>query len=191
MKTKARPAARKMTMAKPARVPVRPGSETKRPKGKTGRAATEPQIESLLERVSDGFVAFDAQLNYTYVNARGGELLGRKPAELIGKNYWTEYPEAKGTPFANAYLRGLETQEPLVLEDYYAPFDRWFENRVYPSKDGLSIFFTDITERKRAEEMLRESEEKYRALNSAAKRREEERILFDRIGKVIANELDL
>ncbi len=119
------------------------------------------KIENILERISDGVVAFDAQMNYTYVNARGGELLGRKPEDLIGKNYWQEYPEAKGTPFANAYVRALETQTPITLEDYYEPFDRWFENRIYPSPDGLSIFFTEITERKRAEEARRESEEKF------------------------------
>ncbi len=127
------------------------------------RAVSKPasiQIGNLLERVSDGIVAFDAQLNYTYVNQKGGELLGRKPKDLIGKNYWVEYPEAKDTPFAKAYVRALETQEPIVLEDYYAPFDRWFENRVYPSKNGLTVFFTEITERKKAEQFVRESQER-------------------------------
>ncbi|HLE90084.1 MAG TPA: PAS domain-containing protein, partial [Anaerolineales bacterium] len=123
---------------------------------KTGPSQTKKKgahsAADILERISDGFVAFDADMNYTYVNKRGGEMLGRKPEELIGKNYWKEYPEAKGTPFANAYVRALETQTPILFEDYYAPFERWFENRIYPSKDGLAIFFTEITERKRAEE---------------------------------------
>src|SRR5512138_1078055 len=105
----------------------------------------------LIDRISDGFVAFDAQMNYTYVNRRGGELLGRKPEDLIGKNYWDEYPEARGTPFADAYLRALETQTAITIEAYYAPWDRWFENRIYPSDDGISILFTEITERKKGE----------------------------------------
>ncbi len=113
------------------------------------------EIVNILERISDGFVAFDAQMNYTYVNRSAGELLGRKPEDLIGKNYWEEYPEAKDTPFANAYVNAFETQTPITLEDYYAPWKRWFENRIYPSPDGLSIFFHDITERKNAEEQLR------------------------------------
>lgn len=114
----------------------------------------------LLERVNDGIVAFDAEMNYIYVNPRGAELLGRKPGDLIGKNYWAEFPEAKGTPFAEAYLRALETQKPIVFEDYYPPWDRWFENRIYPSKDGLTIFFTEITERKGTELKLRKSQER-------------------------------
>jgi PAS domain S-box-containing protein len=122
--------------------------------------AARQQIANLLESISDGFVAFDAQMNYTYVNARGGELLGRKSADLIGRNYWKEYPEAKGTPFADAYVRALETQTPIQFENYYAPWGRWFENRIYPSKGGLAIFFTEITERKRMEQALRENEER-------------------------------
>jgi|SRR5688572_9028469 len=137
------------------------------------RAALEKttylSMAGILERISDGFVAFDHDMNYTYVNKRAGELLGRHPKDLIGKNCWEEYPEAKGTPFADAYERALETQTPIIFEDYYAPWDRWFENRIYPSKDGLAIFFQDITEHKRTGAILRESEQRYRALFDAAR----------------------
>ena len=135
---------------------------SKRPK-KNNKESHIPDYESIahiIERISDGFVAFDAQMNYTYVNERSGQLLGRKPEDLIGRNYWKEFPEAKGTPFAEAYVRALETQTAIQFENYYAPWDRWFENRIYPSNDGLAIFFTEITERKRAEIQRRASEER-------------------------------
>ena len=137
--------------------------QTVRRSKKNDKEAHIPDHESIaniLERISDGFVAFDAQMNYTYVNERSGQLLGRKPEDLIGRNYWEEFPEAKDTPFADAYVRALETQTPIQFENYYAPWDRWFENRIYPSNNGLAIFFTEITERKRAEIQLRASEER-------------------------------
>ena len=115
---------------------------------------TQENIASVLERISDGFVAFDMELNYTYVNERGGQLLGRKPKDLIGKNYWKEYPEAAGTPFANAYQRALKTQVSIRFEDYYEPWGRWYENRIHSSKDGLSIFFSDISERREHENKI-------------------------------------
>jgi PAS domain S-box-containing protein len=124
------------------------------PAGKQNKLDTR-NIVDILERISDGFVAFDAELNYTYVNRRGGEFLGRKPEDLIGRNYWQEYPEAAGTPFANAYVRALETQTVIELEDYYEPWGRWFENRIHPSEYGLSIFFSDITKRKQSEDKIR------------------------------------
>ena len=112
------------------------------------------QFANIIEKINEGFVALDAQMNYTYINQRGGELLKRNPEDLIGKNYWDEYPEDKNTSFGQAYLRALETQTPIELEGYYAARDRWFENRIYPFDDGLSIFFNDVTERKLAEEQL-------------------------------------
>lgn len=147
----------KTQKAQAMRQPAAPKPVEKKTVRKNKRIA-QPQIENILERVSDGFVAFDAEMNYTYVNERGGEMLGRAPEDLIGKNYWVEYPEAKGSVFANAYARALKEQTALEIEDYYQPFDRWFENRIYPSKDGLSIFFHDITDRKKAELALREQE---------------------------------
>ncbi|MBT3313395.1 MAG: PAS domain S-box protein [Anaerolineae bacterium] len=131
-------------------------AKSKRTKMKSTRPSVSLQIMDTIEHISDGVVIFDAQMNYTYVNERGGEMLGRKPTDLIGKNYWDEYPKAKGTSFANAYMRALEIQSFIKLEDYYEPFDRWFENRIYPSKEGLLILFQDITDRKKVEIALHE-----------------------------------
>jgi len=121
--------------------------------GDRGGVAQEPAMEParLLEMIGDAFVAFDDDLRYTYVNARAAEILGRSAPDLVGKRYWDEFPDARGTPFANAYERALETRQPIHLESYYAPWDRWFENRIYPSANGLVVFFTEVTDRKLAE----------------------------------------
>lgn len=122
------------------------------------------RITSILENISDAFVSLDADWHYTYVNAKAGELFGHKPEELIGKHIWTEFPEGVGQPFYHAYHKAMAEQTPLDLEEYYPPWERWFENRIFPSEDSLSIFFHDITERKRAEQALRESERYNRML---------------------------
>lgn len=115
------------------------------------------RLKQLLDRISDGFVALDAEMNYTFVNVAGGKMLGRGPKELIGTNYWKEFPEARGTPFANAYVKAFKNQETIFIEEYYEPWKRWFSNTIYPSPEGISIIFQEITDRKLSELSLKES----------------------------------
>ena len=107
------------------------------------------QLLEILERISDGFLALDAQWKVTYVNSRGAQMLGKEQEELTGKDFWQEFPDAVGERFHEEYKRALTEQKRIFLEDLYMPWRKWFETRIYPSPEGLSIFFTDVTERKK------------------------------------------
>ena len=119
------------------------------------RSRQEKKLADIFERITDGFVSLDLNWRYTYVNQKAAQIFGRQRADLIGKNIWTEFPEGTAQPVYKAYYKAVDEQAPIHLEEYYPPYDRWLENRIYPSKDGLSIFFQDITERKQAEEEIR------------------------------------
>lgn len=114
----------------------------------------EIYLQKTMERINDGIVSFDTNFNYTYVNDSGASYLGKTPAELIGKNYFELYPEAAGTPFANAYKTALKTQKPIEFRALYEPWNKWFVNRIYPSQDGVTVFFLDITEQVEKENEL-------------------------------------
>jgi hypothetical protein len=51
----------------------------------------------------------------------------------------------------------MRTKNVVEFEDYYMPTDTWFFVKVYPSPDGLTIFYKDITEQKKAEEALNQN----------------------------------
>ncbi len=115
----------------------------------------EKLLSEILERVSDGVESYDKNWNYTFANNQAAKLLNRKSSEeLIGKNKWKLDPEVIGTPFYNACMKAFKTQKTIFMEHYYKPWDRWFENRIYPSENGVTVFFSDITERKRLEEKI-------------------------------------
>ena len=125
------------------------------------RAAYENNV---FERITDAFVAFDKNWNYTYVNKKAGELLGREPRELLGKNAWEEFPERVGTPLYVSYHKAMQEQEVIQTEVYFPEIEKWFEAVLYPSPEGLSAYLHDVTDARNTKLRLQESELRYRRL---------------------------
>lgn len=112
------------------------------------------QVESILSSISDGFFALDRNWHYTYVNDRLCEIVFKQREELLGYNHWDLFPNTVDTDVYLQFHRAVNEQTPIQFEYLYLPWNRWFEYRVYPSADGLTIFATDITDRKQAELVL-------------------------------------
>ena len=125
-------------------------------------------LEKLLSRIADQFLALDCQWRYTYVNDRVMDVTGMAREDLLGKCIWDLFPDLVNSNFYASVHRAVATQTSVQFEYFYPLWNRWFENHVYPSGDGVSIIVTDITDRKQAEENLRESEERYRAIVNQA-----------------------
>jgi PAS domain S-box-containing protein len=114
------------------------------------------EINKVFERVTDAFIALDKDWRYTYLNEKAGKMHGRKVEDLIGKNIWTEFPDVVNEPFYSAMHEAMKKQEPQRLQLYYSTTDRWFEDLIYPSPDGISVYYHDITDRKKAEQGIKE-----------------------------------
>ncbi len=126
------------------------------------------EINNVFARVSDAIIAIDTNWRYTYINQRAERLLKRPAASLMGKKIWDEYSDDSVTPFRIAYEQAMKTQAYLYFEEYYAPLNAYFENHIYPSPDGLSVFIKDATERKKAEVALADMHLRYNTLTQAA-----------------------
>ncbi len=123
-----------------------------------GNKYQEYQFPEILDRISDGFVALDNNWRYTYLNKAAGIILGRNPEEMIGKNLWEEFPALKEEPLEvyHAYMKAMEEGKSVSIENYYKPFDTWFVTQLYPSSGGVTIYFRDITDRKKKENKIKE-----------------------------------
>ncbi len=122
------------------------------------------KIKNILASIDDAFFSLDYQWRFTYISRRAEQLL-RKPAEkLLGKGIWDEFPEAIGSNFYKNYHRASAEGVTLNFEEFYPPFDVWFEVNVYPFEDGISVYFKDITSRKSAEVQLKKQEEFLRSI---------------------------
>ena len=112
------------------------------------------ELKEIFERVTDGFIALDKNFCYTYMNKKAGKLIHRDPDTLIGKNVWEEFPAAVGSSTYEAFNRAMTQQQYDSNTDYYEPFDLWYENYIYPSPNGLSVFVRDITQQKKSEKEI-------------------------------------
>ena len=115
---------------------------------------SEGRYRGILETMSDGFVAMDRELRFTYVNPRAEKILGRDAASILGRAYHEAFPDAAGSPFEEAYRRALAEGATVESEHYFEPWQRWFAQRVDPTPEGISVFFRDTTERKKNESRI-------------------------------------
>jgi PAS domain S-box-containing protein len=128
------------------------------------RAQASQHLQEVLARVGDGFLTLDDDRRFSYINPHALKLLARSnEGELLGRHFWTELPGLIGTTFYQALEHALNTRQPVLDATYTTPLGRVFEGRIYPSVDnGISVYFTDVTERRRTDESLRLSELRYR-----------------------------
>ncbi|MEH2207526.1 MAG: ATP-binding protein [Nostoc sp.] len=119
-------------------------------------------LETVIAGIQDQFFVLDREWRYTFVNDRVADVVGIPKEELLGKIIWEVFPDMVKSEFDTQVHRAIAQNTVVQFEYFYPAWQRWFENRVYPFGEGVSIFVTEISDRKQAEKALRESEEKFR-----------------------------
>jgi PAS domain S-box-containing protein len=109
------------------------------------------QVVEILESITDAFVALDQNWRYVYVNQEAERLLQKPRSQLLDQVIWHVFPDIAGTLFDVGLRQAVEQQTSIALEEFYSPLDTWFDVRIFPSLNGLSIYFCDISHRKQAE----------------------------------------
>jgi PAS domain S-box-containing protein len=109
----------------------------------------------MVERVTDAFFALDRDWRFTYLNGEAERVLFRGRDDLVGKSIWDAFPEAVDTTFWKQYHKAMDTGITSSFTEFYPPLNAWFQVRAYPSDDGLSVFFRDVTSQHQTEEELR------------------------------------
>ena len=114
------------------------------------RQANE-RMENMLESLTDAFCAVDFDWRITYINGRALDMLAplNKTREgLLGKSLWDEFGELQGTNLASNLRQAMESRQMGTREFFYQRLAIWVEARMYPSPDGLTLYFQDITQRR-------------------------------------------
>ncbi len=142
---------------------------TERKRAEEALQASETEKKSILNAISDVVVFQDKSLSIRWANEAAARSVGKTPQELVGGycyELWHGQSEpCEGCPVLRAQETGSSAGGIMPTPD-----GRWWEITAEPVRDidekivGAMEIARDITERKQAEEALRESEERYRTL---------------------------
>jgi PAS domain S-box-containing protein len=119
----------------------------------TEEKAGEVRVARVLEAMPAGFYSLDAHWRFTYVNAEAERLLGRSRDELLGETLWEAFPAAVNSVFEDSYRTAVRTGKPVNFDAHYpAPLSGWYEVQAWPSPEGLTVYFLEVTERRQVQE---------------------------------------
>lgn len=119
------------------------------------------RLTHIIESITDGFYTLDKNWTVKYWNKEAERLLGRSREDIVGKNLWDVYPEAKVPQLYREYTRAAREKKTVSFEYFSQLNEQWLDVNVYPSEEGLSVFFKDVTEKKLSVEKIRVAKEKY------------------------------
>ena len=119
------------------------------------------RVIEILESIGEAFFSLDENMVFTYFNSAAERLLGRDRRDVLGRPFEEAFPQARGSLFHQNYALAIRDKMPLAFEAYFEmpPYKNWYDVHIHPRENGISVFFQVITERKRAEEVLRVAHE--------------------------------
>jgi serine phosphatase RsbU (regulator of sigma subunit) len=121
----------------------------------TGDEGTPPP-GSLLVQAVEGMTrplfVLDADWRFRYINPAGAHVLDRTVGSMVGRDIWTEFPEAVGSHFEDLYRRVRANGGSGSTEEWFAPLGKWFRADAFLTEAGLVVTYDDVTERHRIED---------------------------------------
>lgn len=109
---------------------------------------------TLFESIDDAFIDVNDKWIITHVNAQAYNDLDKQQEDLVGKLFWTAFPQELGQDKQHYYQQALSQKSIITFETKYTAKSRWLEIRLTPSAAGLSVFWQDISTHKKAEFQL-------------------------------------
>ncbi len=115
---------------------------------------SEARLTRVLESTSESVLVLDHDWNVAYYNHRAKQTIGKPQLLRIGISVWELFPNAATSGEGDHYKRAVATGEPAEFEIFVEDRQVWLDIHAYPSQDGLSIFFRDVSDRKRAHDEI-------------------------------------
>jgi diguanylate cyclase (GGDEF)-like protein/PAS domain S-box-containing protein len=127
-------------------------------------ARSQQRLNAMLESIDDAFFAVDRDWRLIYANRKAAAFVGVEVDASIGRKLTDVAPMLEGTALLEHYRGAMASGRAAVLETQWQPSGAWIEARAFPTEDGLSVYFHDITAQRGVADALRKSEQRFRNL---------------------------
>ncbi|WP_245435489.1 sensor histidine kinase [Microvirga calopogonii] len=132
---------------------------------RTIEAKVQTQISVVLEGIGDAFYSLDEEWRFSYINRAAESYFGAPRHSMLRKVIWDVFPESEGTDLRRRYEEVFASGRSLSFEaETVGRRGHYLEFHVFPYMGGLGVSFRDWTERRRAEEEMRERQAQISAL---------------------------
>jgi PAS domain S-box-containing protein len=133
---------------------------------KASRQAKEfaKKVATIIEEITEGFYQLDREWNFVLVNKVAEQILGIPKEQLLGRKIWDLFPDTPDYNYPAAYRKAMTENISVIFEDYRPDLDRWYSAVCYPSPEGLTVFFRDVTQNKKYINTIKQQEYMLRAI---------------------------
>jgi PAS domain S-box-containing protein len=107
------------------------------------------KVATIIEEIPEGFCQLDRGWIFVAANNHAAQILEVPKETLLGSRIWDLFPDTPDYNYPAAFRKAMNENISVTFEDYLPNLKRWFNAVCYPSTEGLTIFFRDITQKKR------------------------------------------
>ncbi|GAB4133814.1 MAG: hypothetical protein Fur0027_22230 [Raineya sp.] len=122
------------------------------------------KVDTIIEEITEGFYQLNRDWKFVKINKVAEQILGIPREQLLGRKIWDLFPDTPDYNYTAAYRKAMTENISVTFEDYRPDLDRWFSAVVYPSVEGLTVFFRDITQKKKYIDTIKQQEYMLRAI---------------------------
>ncbi|MEM7015432.1 MAG: PAS domain-containing protein [Verrucomicrobiota bacterium] len=124
-----------------------------------GSVDPDAQLAKIARSIADPLLTFDSDWKISFLNSQAANYYSAPRQEVIGRDFWTDFPDDQRTRYEPEFERALESGAPHSFDFYSKGHDVWFHVSAYPFASGLLVILRDVSRQKQLDDERRRVEQ--------------------------------